>query len=249
MTIWAIADLHASAPDPNTGRPAKPMDLFGPNWTDHMDRLESAWEDAVASRDTVVIAGDIDWALHLEGALFTLERLDRWKGSKLLIRGNHDYWWSSKTTNKVRRTLPESIRLIHNDSVVAEGVNVCGTKGSPVPGGIDWTPENEKLLARELHRLQLSLDSRVASLPTIVALHFPPFYPGFGTSPYRDTLHESGIQCCVYGHLHGDAAVSGPTGWYDGVDYRLVAGDYVDFCPIPVWDGGVIAAKHHAPAR
>ena len=135
MTVWAVADLHASGPDPLTGRPSKPMDQFGPTWTHHMDRLESAWESMVAPNDTVVIAGDIDWAMRLEEALFTLQRLDRWRGSKLLIRGNHDYWWSSKTTSKVRRAVPASIRLIHNNSVVVEGINVCGSKGSPVPGG------------------------------------------------------------------------------------------------------------------
>jgi uncharacterized protein len=249
VTVWAIADLHASSPDPNTGRPSKPMDLFGPAWKDHVDRLESAWERVVAPNDTVVIAGDIDWALHLEGALFTLERLDSWNGTKLLIRGNHDYWWSSKTTNKVRRGLPASIRLIHNDSVEVEGTNVCGSKGSPVPGGIDWTPENEKLLARELHRLRLSLDSRSANIPTIVALHYPPFYPKIGSSQYKNILEDFRVACCVYGHLHGDASAWGPNGTYDGVHYRLVAADYVKFCPVPVWDGGRISVEQNGLAR
>jgi predicted phosphohydrolase len=208
MTIWAIADLHASRPDPATGHPGKPMDAFGAAWTDHMDRLETNWEKTVGPRDTVVIVGDIDWALRLEDAVFTLKRLDAWRGHKLLIRGNHDYWWSSKTTNKVRRTLPPSVRLIHNDSVVVEDVNVCGAKGSPVPGGIDWTPENDRLLRREVHRLRMSLDSRQPELATIVALHYPPFYPGFGSSPYRAMLEQFEVTCCVYGHLHGDAAAS-----------------------------------------
>jgi predicted phosphohydrolase len=243
MTLWAIADLHSSSLDPATGRPRKPMDGFGPQWKDHMDRLESAWEKAVGEQDTVVIAGDIDWALHLKDALFTLERLDEWTGNKLLIRGNHDYWWSSKTTSKVRTILPPSIRLIHTDSVVVEDVIVCGSKGSPVPGGTDWTPENDKLLKRELHRLRLSLDSREADLETIVALHYPPFYPTYGSSPYKEVLEEYGIKCCVYGHLHGKAADSGPNAFYDDVDYRLVAGDYVNFEPVPMWDRGLIAAE------
>jgi uncharacterized protein len=249
VTVWAIADVHASLPDPSTGRPSKPMDLFGPAWTDHVDRLEAAWERLVAPHDTVVIAGDVDWALRLEDALFTLKRLDSWNGSKLLIRGNHDYWWSSKTTNRVRRALPPSVRVIHNDSIVVEGINVCGSKGSPVPGGMEWTPENEKLLARELHRLRLSLDSRPADLPTIVALHYPPFHPSIGSSPYRDMLEEYDVACSVYGHLHGDAAASGPNGIYDGVYYRLVAGDYVKFCPVPIWDGGRIAVEESTLAR
>ena len=211
------------------------MDPFGPAWTNHMDRLESNWEKSVGRADTVVIAGDIDWALRLEDAVFTLKRLDTWNGNKVMIRGNHDYWWSSKTTNKVRRILPPSLRLVHNDSVVVEEVNVCGAKGSPVPGGIDWTPENDRLLRREVQRLRLSLDSRQPELATIVALHYPPFYPGIGSSPYKVMLEEFGVGCCVFGHLHGDAASSGPNGVVDGVEYRLVAGDYVHFEPVQVW--------------
>ena len=240
MTIWAIADLHASRPDPETGRPTKPMDAFGPVWIDHVNRLEASWQRHVDPQDTVVIAGDVDWALHLKDAIYTLERLDGWHGNKILIRGNHDYWWSSKSTNQVRRILPPSIRLIHNDSIVIEDVNICGTKGSPVPGGIDWTPDNEKLLRRELHRLRLSLDSRAPNLPTIAAIHYPPFYSGSQASPYKDLLEEYRVACCVYGHLHGDAACSGPQGLVEGVEYVLVAGDYVNFEPVPVWNGALV---------
>jgi uncharacterized protein len=126
---------------------------------------------------------------------------------------------------------------------------VCGSKGSPIPGGSDWTPENEKLLARELHRLRLSLDSRVADLPTIVALHYPPFYPNYGSSPFKDMLEEFRVACCVYGHLHGDAAAWGPNGAYEGVYYRLVAGDHVGFSPIPVWNGGCLLVEQRGLAR
>ena len=139
---------------------SKPMDSFGPAWVGHMDKLEAAWQHLVGPQDTVVLAGDIDWSLYLQDAMFTLNRLHQWNGSKILVRGNHDYWWSSKSTNQVRRILPPSIRLIHNDSIAVEDVNICGCKGSPVPGGMEWTADNEKLLRRELHRLRLSLDSR-----------------------------------------------------------------------------------------
>ena len=242
MTLWAIADLHASRPHPDTGAPMKPMDEFGLSWRNHIERLESAWAETVARDDTVVIAGDIDWALHLDEAAFTLRRLSRWNGTKLLIRGNHDFWWSSKTTSRVRRVLPPTIRLIHNDCAIADDVNVCGSKGSPVPGGIEWSPQHEKLLKRELQRLRASLDSRRSDLETIVALHFPPFYPTHGTSVYKEVLEEYGVRCCLYGHLHGDAAAAGPMGRYDGVDYRLVAGDHVGFKPVPIWDGDLMPA-------
>src|SRR5579871_3357642 len=143
MAVWAIADIHASRTDPETGSPAKPMDLFGPQWKDHVRRLEEAWREIVEPDDTVVVVGDIDWALHLEDARETLERLERLPGRKALIRGNHDYWWSSKTTGKLRKQLPAGMELIHNSSLQVEGFNVCGTKGSPVPGSTEWTPEHE----------------------------------------------------------------------------------------------------------
>lgn len=240
MTLWAIADLHASKLDPNTGLPSKPMDEFGPRWVDHIGRLESAWEQAVGPRDTVVIVGDIDWALRLEDAASTLDRIHEWNGGKLLVRGNHDYWWSSKATSKVRRMLPSSIRLLHNDSVMVDDVNVCGSKGSPIPGGIGWTPDDEKLLRRELVRLRLSLEAREPDLHTVVAMHYPPFFPRHPISPYKELLEEYEVTSCLYGHLHGDAAESGPKGSIGNINYYLVAGDFLDFQPVPVWDGGPV---------
>ncbi len=236
MTLWAVGDLHASRPDPDSGLPTKPMDVFGPHWTGHMERLEAAWRRTVRPCDTVLVAGDTDWALRLEDAMFTLQRLGSWTGNKIIIRGNHDYWWSSKTTSKVRKVLPPSIRLLHNDSISVEDVNICGAKASPVQGGIDWTSENEKLLKREVQRLRLSLDARQPALDTVVVLHYPPFYPGLGSSPYKEMLQEYGVKRCVYGHLHGQAAAAGPKGTHDGIEYRLVAGDYVNFEPVRVWE-------------
>lgn len=186
----------------------------------------------VGPDDTVIVAGDVDWALHFEDAIETLERLHRLPGLKVLVRGNHDYWWSSKTTTKVRKRLPDSIRLIHNDSVRLNNINICGTKGSPVPGSIEWTPEHEKLLNRESSRLRMSLESRDPDLRTIVAIHYPPFYPSSGESVFTRLLEEYSVDCCVYGHLHGTAAALGPKGRWHGSEYRLVAADAVDFRPV-----------------
>lgn len=237
MTIWAIADIHASRTDAATGRPLKPMDPFGPEWVDHVNRLERAWKDRVQPDDTVVVAGDIDWALTLDQAMETINRIASWPGNKVLIRGNHDYWWSSKTTNRVRRAMPEGIELLHNNAFVADGYNICGAKGSPVPGGAEWTDTDARLLAREVVRLRVSLDARDPGLPTIVALHYPPFYPPGGESPYRDLMKEYGVRFCVYGHLHGDARSAGPAGDWDRTFYTNVAGDAVGFTPVRV--GGI----------
>lgn len=232
MSIWAIADLHASVTDSATGLPSKPMDIFGEVWNDHVSKLERAWNDRVSATDTVIIAGDIDWALRLEEATETLLRLNSWSGRKILIRGNHDYWWSSKTTSKVRRSLPPTLSLLHNESVLVDGYNICGSKGSPVPGALDWTPEHEKILQRETHRLRVSLSCRDPDSPTIVALHYPPFYGDEGKSPYRDLLEAHQVQVCAYGHLHGEGARLGPSGFIGGVKYSLVAGDAIDFRPV-----------------
>jgi predicted phosphohydrolase len=240
MSIWAIADIHASRRDPQTGAPAKPMDVFGPEWEDHVARIEASWRQDVQPEDTVIIAGDIDWALHLEDAMDTLSRIAKWPGRKLLTRGNHDYWWSSKTTNKVRRQLPASTELIHNDSVAADGFNICGAKGSNVPGSIDWTPENEKLLNREAQRLRNSLESREPDLPTIVATHYPPFYQVTAGSVFTELMEACGVVCCVYGHLHGNAAAMGPSGEHGGILYRLVAADAVGFRPVVIASDGVL---------
>ncbi len=254
MSIWAIADIHASRLDPASLQVEKPMDIFGPEWERHVERLEEAWSRKVRPDDTVIVAGDIEWALRVEDAMETLHRMAFWPGRKVLLRGNHDYWWSSKTTNKVRRLLPDGIHLLHNDAFIAEGFNICGAKGSPVPGGIDWSDENAKLLNREVQRLEISLQARDTSLPTIVALHYPPFYPSHGTSPYRERIEGIGAAACVYGHLHGNAGRWGPTGRFHEVEYYLVAGDAVHFSPVLVASEGVIVpgpnshteATHHA---
>lgn len=238
MMIWGIADIHASRTDPLTGAPEKPMDVFGPRWTNHMERLERAWMGAVAPGDTVIVAGDIDWGLRLHDARETLVRIDRWPGCKILLRGNHDYWWSSKSTSRVRQALPSGMRALHNDAIEVDGFNVCGTKGSPVPGASDWTADDEKLLRREVQRLALSLEARAPHLPTLVALHYPPFYGPEGESPYREAIEAAGVRCVIYGHLHGEAAASGPSGTLRGVDYRLVAGDATGFRPTPIARAG-----------
>lgn len=245
MSIWAIADIHASRLDPGTGQPEKPMDIFGPGWERHVDRLEAAWEATVRPEDTVIVAGDIDWALRLEDALETLTRIAGWPGRKILLRGNHDYWWSSKTTSKVRSRVPAGIDILYNNALLAEGFNICGAKGSPVPGAIDWSDQDAKLLNREVHRLDLSLQARDPGLPTIVALHYPPFHLARPASPYREAIEHASAAVCVYGHLHGAAGGAGPAGCINGVEYYLVAGDAVDFEPVLIVSDGVIVPRKH----
>jgi predicted phosphohydrolase len=132
------------------------------------------------------------------------------------------------------------VTVIHNDALQIEGFNICGTKGSPVPGSVEWTPEQEKLLNREQHRLRFSLEARDPRLPTLVAMHYPPFYLPSRNDAFSHVLEESGVVSCVYGHLHGDAARLGPSGRYGEIEYRLVAGDAVDFRPAPIAGDGTL---------
>ena len=239
MTIWAIADIHASPLD-ESGRPQKPMEVFGSNWAGHVDRLDEAWNRLVAPDDTVIVAGDLDWSLHLADAIPTLRRIGSWSGRKILIRGNHDFWWSSGATSKVRAVVPESIRLLHNDAWEVEGFNIVGCKGSPVPGGPEWTEVEAKLLNRESERLKLSMSNRNVGLPSIAALHYPPCFRSSGSTPYTDLFRTHQVRLCVYGHLHGTSARLGVDGEYQGIQYRLVAADHLDFTPVPIAsDGGL----------
>jgi predicted phosphohydrolase len=243
VTIWALADLHASPIDPSTGEAEKPMDIFGEHWAGHMDRVETAWRACVAPDDTVILAGDIDWSLYLEDAMQTLQRIDGWPGTKLMLRGNHDYWWSSKATSRVRRALPPSIHALHNNAFQVEGFNVCGAKGSPVPGASDWSEHDAKLLNRESERLSLSLKERDSSLPTIVALHYPPFFPWHPETVFREQLEVNDVSACVYGHLHAASAEIAVSGCHGNVEYFLVACDAVGFTPVPVAKDGVVLSQ------
>jgi predicted phosphohydrolase len=247
MTIWALADIHAS-PLSADGRPEKPMDVFGDEWRDHVERVEAAWRRNVSPHDTVLLAGDLDWSMYLQDAVPTLERMGSWPGKKLLVRGNHDYWWSSKATSKVRRILPDSMSLLHNDSVVVEGFAVCGAKGAPLPGAPEWTETDGKLLNRELERLKISLGAREAGLPVIVMMHYPPAYirateNTVSESPFVSVMKANEVVACVYGHLHGESAALGPNELIDGIRYQLVAADFVGFQPIDV-SSGLIRDAH-----
>jgi predicted phosphohydrolase len=240
VSIWAIADIHASPLDPITGAPSKPMSVFGEHWRDHVDRIENSWNALVRSEDTVIVAGDIDWAMRLDEALPTLRRIGGWNGRKILLRGNHDFWWSSDATTKVRRVLPPNMDLLHNNAITVEGYNVIGVKGSPVPGAIEWTETDAKLLHRETERLKLSIADRDPSLPTIAAFHYPPFFPAQGSTPFVDILQSAGVELCVYGHVHGSQARFGPNGAFDGIEYIPVAADFLDFAPKPLVREGVV---------
>ena len=225
MSLFAIGDLHLP------GGQDKPMSVFGPQWHGHFFRISESWRDQVGETDTVLIPGDISWAMQLEEARGDLEEIARLPGRKVLIRGNHDYWWSGIT--KVRTALPEGCFALQQDALDAGDCVICGTRGWLIPtGGEPLGDQDRKIYQRELGRLEMALaqGKRLAEgRPLIVMLHYPPLLKTQRESGFTQRLEEAGAAVCVYGHLHGAGIQTGFRGEQGGVRYELVSCDSLDF--------------------
>ncbi|NLA46236.1 MAG: hypothetical protein GX866_01685, partial [Firmicutes bacterium] len=227
MAIWAIADLHLSHDR------AKPMDIFGPCWENHAEKIAANWRRLVGGDDLVIVAGDISWAMQLSEAAADLNWIASLPGRKLLLRGNHDYWWSS--ISKVRAALPPGMAALQNDHYVFEDWAICGSRGWICPGEEGFDSEHdEKIYRREIGRLELSLESaRLAGRERIVAaLHYPPFNRQGSPSGFTELLERYGVSYCVYGHIHDEGRDRLFQGERGGVNYIFVAADGVDFTPV-----------------
>lgn len=235
MAVFAIGDPHLSSNDP------KPMDIFGPQWANHPAPMFQHWRETVSDGDTVLIPGDISWAMDLEGALPDLQAIDELPGQKLLIPGNHDYWWSSL---KRLRALPlRTIRFIQNDHVQIPGTDlfVCGTRGWLTPADRAWKedPEhNAKIYAREVWRLQLSLESarKAGGARFLVMLHYPPVAEDHKPTDFTTLLENfGGVEQVVYGHLHSPGAHQRALrGEHRSIHYHLVSCDSLQFTPLRI---------------
>ena len=224
MRVFAIADPHLSSADP------KPMTVFGDGWAGHPERFFAGWRETVSEGDLVLVPGDVSWAMTLAGALPDLYDLAALPGKKVLLRGNHDYWWSSLA--KLRAALPKGMFALQNDALRFETVVVAGTRGWATPGSSDFSAEDEKIYERELGRLKLSL-AAAAKLKRpgdrfIVMLHYPPTNLRLEPSGFTELLAAAGVDAVVFGHLHGErraVASIGETPAY------LVAADALSFIP------------------
>lgn len=226
--IFALGDPHLSRARP------KPMDVFGDRWTNHADRIFAACRAIVTPDDLLVLAGDISWATKLEDAVPDLDDIGALPGTKLLLKGNHDFWWTSRA--KVQRRLDPSIHLLQNDSFVFGDVAVAGGRGWTLPGDDAFLAEDEKLYLRELARLRLSFESLAGKKfrHLVAALHYPPMNSRHEPSDVTRLLEEYGVEACIYGHLHGDGISAGFNGERNDIRYRLVSADSVDFSPVEV---------------
>ena len=228
MAVYTIADLHLSL----DGK--KPMDVF-PGWNDYVSRLTKNWNALVTPQDTVVIAGDISWAMKLEDADLDFAYLDRLPGKKLLLKGNHYYWWS--TRKKIETYLTDrgfsTLSIVHNSAVPVGEIAVCGTRG--------WlynaeTPEDQKIVNREVGRLTTSLkEAESLGLRPVVFLHYPPLYDDQRCEEILNVLKEWNIRDCYFGHIHGSqAAKRAVVGEYSGIKMHLISCDTVQFTPVLV---------------
>ncbi|MGM0439991.1 MAG: metallophosphoesterase [Chlamydiota bacterium] len=239
MTIWAISDLHLSF-----GTPHKDMAVFGNHWNEHHKKIKSSWKRHVSNEDLVLIPGDISWAMRLEGAQPDFAWLDNLPGTKLILRGNHDYWWSSPT--KVRKALPPSLHIIHNDAFDWEDVTVGGARlwdsneysfedyidireGTTLPE--QASPEHQnKIFQREILRLEQSLKALNPKAKTrIVMTHYPPIGADLHSSIASKLLEKYHIDICLFGHLHSLKKEMPMFGKRQGIEYKLVSCDYLNF--------------------
>lgn len=223
MALYAIGDLHLSF------KSNKPMDIFGNQWLYHYKKIEDNWDYVVQEEDTVLIPGDISWAMSMEEAMPDLEWINRRPGKKILIKGNHDYWWASVTK---LNNIFKNMHFIQNNFYNYRNYAICGTKGWNPPNDNKFVEQDEKIYLRELHRLRLSLEAaREAGYHNIIVmLHYPPTNEKLEPSLITDILEEYGVEKVIYGHLHGeDAYRNGLIGNRKGVEYFLASCDYLNF--------------------
>lgn len=240
MAIYVIGDMHLST---NTTT-NKSMEKFGRRWLGYTEKLRKNWEAVVTPEDTVVIPGDISWAMKLEEALSDFQFIESLPGTKLIGKGNHDFWWTTVSKMNVffQKHNINSVRILNNNAYLVESQVLCGTRGwfldekqQVTVGSVDY----EKIINREIIRLRLSLDSAVQlqkehetatgfAAPISVFLHFPPVWLDFICRPFVDTLHEYGNPSCYFGHIHG--MYNAPKKFaFEEIPMHLVSSDVMDF--------------------
>ena len=227
MALYAIGDLHLCLGAP------KPMDIFGGAWVGYMDKLKEGMS-CIGPKDTTVLLGDLSWALDLANARADFAWINEIPGKKVILKGNHDYWWS--TAAKFRKFCLENgfenMDLLNNNCCEYEDYAICGTRG--------WFFEeersgqhDEKVFRRELMRLEASLKA-AGEKKKLVFLHYPPRYKGYECREILELLEKYEVRRCFYGHLHGGSHKLAMEGQWDGVEFRLVAADYIGFKPFRV---------------
>ncbi len=231
MSIYAIGDLHLSF---GTN---KPMNVFGDNWENYEEKLLKNWNDIITDNDVVLLPGDFSWATYLEDSLNDFKFLEKLNGKKILLKGNHDYWWT--TIKKMKEFLNQNdlknIDFIFNSAYETDEAIIVGTRG----WAFNDTENSEKMLKRETQRLELSIKQALQindKKRIICMMHYPPITKNLlekgQSSEYIELMKKYNIAICIYGHLHGDSHEEAVEGNIQGIDFKLVSSDYLKFNPI-----------------
>ncbi len=226
MGLYVIGDLHLCLCDPS-----KTMGIFA-GWDDYQQKIEENWLKTITAEDTIVLAGDISWGMSMKQATPDFEFIHKLPGQKIVLKGNHDYWWS--TMKKMEDFLSENgfdtIKILHNNHYAYEEYGICGTRGwVNMPGEI----QDEKVLKREVQRLETSIKSAIsAGLEPMVFMHYPPIFASNFNYDILEILYRYNIKDCYYGHIHGRSAHElCVTNIYDDINFHLISGDYLQFMP------------------
>lgn len=236
MAIFTMSDLHLSL------SADKPMDVFGSAWSNYTERIRNEWNSSVGEGDTVFVGGDISWAMNLEECYKDFEYINSLSGFKVLLKGNHDYWWESVT--KMNRYLSDNsfatMSFMQNTAMLTDDVLICGSRGWILPGDSGFSDGDRKIYDRELKRLELSFDDgeRLLKLKNaspekrVCILHYPPFTREHAPdSGFLYMMKRYSVTHCIYGHLHAKAARCATEGEIDGIVFKLVSADYLNFRP------------------
>ena len=230
MAIYVIADLHLSFSQD------KPMSIFGENWEGHSEKIKNNWISKVKPEDTVVLPGDFSWAMYLQDTYKDFEYLNSLPGKKLLLKGNHDYWWTTVTNmrNFLEENKFKNIDFIYNNSYLVENKLLTGTRGWNL---LD-TENSSKMIKRESIRLQLAIEDGIKKYgddkEIIVFMHYPPISNTNKKSDFLKILKQYDIKRCYYGHLHGKSHQDAVEGIVDGIEFKLISADYLNFDVIRV---------------
>lgn len=221
MKVFAISDLHLSIHSP------KPMDIFGGAWDNYVEDILADWKAKVTQDDMVIIAGDISWAMTLDKAVPDLNFIGALSGKKIILRGNHDYWW--KTISGIRALLPKNMYAVQNDYVRLDDVLICGSRGWTTPEGKAQSDDDKKIYEREVLRMGMSLESmnkvRKEGDRVIAMCHYPPYNSRFEPTPFTDMFSKYKVDAVVYGHLHGNKSKACLNVSIDGINYYLTSCD------------------------
>lgn len=226
MSIYAVSDLHLSLNSP------KPMDIFGEGWRNHEEKIKKDWLNKVKEEDTVLLPGDFSWEMKLKDTYKDFEYLSNLPGKKIMLKGNHDYWWSSqnKLKNFTQENNLKNIEFLYNNSYKVEDSIIAGTRGWQF--GED--EEDRKKIERELIRLEISIKDGLEKYgkenQIIICMHYPPTTRKLKEdSEFIKLMQKYNVKKCVYGHLHGEALKEAVEGRIGGIEIKLVSCDYLNF--------------------